>query len=271
MIRIIFFLLLPFLVYSQNKLDYKVSIVNGQEIDLQTLKDQNTGTGWFPGWNQGDYPVRALITFNTPVFLTKIRLYDWVGKPKFSVYGNNKKIIERDLSLYGQWQEWEVNTTTKLSEVIIQISDIQGDRPITELEFYGSQENNPNPPSPPLKKISGDALKIGVNGFHWIPTELNPTPNLRMYQMSQWTWTKDGIAVEPTFQANGMYDSYLTDAKKNGTNVIFCINKIPDWFTSHQSDEWADQPFRQVNSNGTDPKSYQEFGEYAFQLVARYG
>lgn len=270
MIRILILLLsFPIFLSAQNKLDYKINIINGLDTDLQTLKDGNINTGWFPGWNQGDYPVRALIKFNNPVYLSRIRVFDWVGKPNFRVYSGDKKIIDKTLSLYGSFQDWAV-TTDLISEIIIQITDIQGDRPITEIECYGSTKK-PDPEPTPLKSYYGDASKIGVNGFHWVPIELNPTANLRMYQMSQWTWTMNGIMVEPTFEADGMYDSYLSDAKKNNKEIIFCINKIPKWFGVQIGDNWADQRFHLYGKNSTDPLSYIEFAEYAWQIVARYG
>lgn len=253
--------LFPTWLFAQ-KLDYDIMIVNGQSADLQLLKDGNTTTGWFPGWNSGDYPVRALIQLKEKIYIQKIRVYDWVGKPNLKVYSDNKKIVDRDLGLYGQWQEWEVNSELT-DELIIQISDIQGDRPITEFEIYGTTTKPPPVPLP-IKKVYGDALKIGVNGFHWVSTELNPTPNLRMYQMSQWTWTPTGIMVEPTFQANGMYDSYLS--MNRDKTVVFCINTVPDWFSSKPQSR-----FHREGLISTSPQSYKEFGEYVWQIVARYG
>lgn len=272
--QIILFLLLPFLGSAQ--IPYQSSIISGQGIDLATLNDGNIATGWFPGWNSSEYPVKALIELDQEYYLTKARYYDWVGKPKFTITAINgtvrTELIRIDLGGYGNWQEWELSFGQKVQYLEISINEIQGDRPITELEFYGSTSTPPNPVNPPLKRFAGDARKIGVNGFHWIPQNLNPTPNLRAYQMLQWTWTPTGISVQPTFQADGNYDYYLKDAKNRGQEIIFCPNKIPDWFAYQGvGQEWSDQRLHKYAMNPEDPLSYREIAEYAWQISARYG
>lgn len=89
--------------------------------------------------------------------------------------------------------------------------------------------------------------------------------------MLQWTWTPTGIAVEPTFQADGNYDAFLSDAVKRNQTVILCPNKIPDWLSDKVGDEWSDQRLHRPNANPTDPASYKEVSEYAWQIAARYG
>lgn len=154
------------------KIPYQISIVRGQSTDLQTLTDGNVSTGWFPGWNSGDYPVKALVDLGDDYYLTQTRWYDSVGKPKFtvtSVTGNKRKeLLSRDLNGYASWQTAETVTSDKVRFLEIEINDIQGDRPLTELEFYGSKDVKPNPVKPVIAKWAGDAKKIGVNGFHWI-------------------------------------------------------------------------------------------------------
>ena len=267
-IKILFFLFLPFLGFSQ--LPYHISLIKGQDTDISKLNDGNTLTGWFPGWNQGDYPVQALIEFDDYYYIEKIRYFDWVGKPKFTVYLDNDVLLKRTLNEYGIWQEREISTNKKTQSLIIEINEIQGDRPLTELEFYGNKDQV-NPVTSIIKKFYGDANKIGVNGFHWIPQELNPTPNLRMYQMLQWTWTSDGIAVEPTFQADGNYDTYLQEAKKNNKEIVFCLNKNPDWFSNKAQNEWPDSRLHLYGKNPDDPNSYKEISQYVWQIAARYG
>lgn len=269
--RLIIFLLLftDILSAQTQKIGYSLSVLSGQGTDLETLFDNNTQTGWFPGWNQGDYPVKVLVEFEEPQYLSKIRFYDWVGKPNltFKTIGGTV-LLKKELGLYGQWQEWDITHQEKISNLTFEISDIQGDRPITELEFYGS-DMEPEPPLPPIK-FSGDALKLGVNGFHWVPQELNPTSNLRMYQMFEWTWRSDGVLFEPNW-INGNYDSYLQGAKDKGKTVIYCINKIPFWMSNQSTSDWQWSRIHRDGKNGSDPFSYKEVGEYAWQVTARYG
>ena len=153
----------------------------------------------------------------------------------------------------------------------MEISDPQGEFPVNELEIWGSETDAPEPPIVPVE-YQGDALKIGLNGFSWVPQDLNPTANLRMYQMYQWTWTPTGIAVEPTWEASSEYDSYLQEAKEKKKTVIFCVNKIPNWYSDITSDpqyQWF--PIRKSTSNPTSPFSYKDVASYAFQIAARYG
>jgi len=271
----LFLLLFPaFLNAQSQKIDFNVVLLKGQATDIQTLRDGNTDTGWFPGWNVGDYPVKVRLDLSDEVYLTNIRFFDGPGKPKltFKTIGD-KIVLTKDLGLYNAWQEWEVSTQVKVKQLTVEISDIQAERPVLEIEIWGSKTDKPVPPKPIITKWSGDALKFGVNGFHWIPKELNPTPNIRIYQQFQWSWTNIGgeLAVEPTRQADGNYDTYLTAAKKDNTTVIFCINKIPDWYATKVSDEWADMRIHPHGKNSVDPFSYTDVSNYAWQMVARYG
>lgn len=254
-------------------LKFTVSVIRGQGSDITSLNDGNTSTGWFPGWNQGDYPVRALIEFDGEYFIQKVRFFDNVGKPKLSIYSKvgikETKLLEKELGLYQSWQEWEIPTQEKVRYLIVEISDIQGDKPVTELEFYGSKTDKPVPPLPPVK-FSGDALKLGLNGFSWVPQDLNPTPNIRVYQMYDWTWLSDGVLFEPSW-IDQKYDSYLQEAKSKNKTVIFCINKIPTFLSSKSRQDWQWGRIHKDGLNPNDPSSYREVAEYAWQIAARYG
>jgi len=271
---IVFLCLSVHLSIAQTLQPFTLSVISGQVNDVELLHDGNVQTGWFPGWNAGDYPVKILIELQKEVYLSDIKFYDNVGSPSitfFHVSGTDKtKLVSRELNLYQNWQSVEIRYNKKVKYLQVEISDIQGDRPITEIEIYGT-DNNVNPAQPVISKYAGDALKLGANGFSWIPIDLNPTPNLRMYQMYQWTWTKTGLAVEPTFESNSNYDSYLQQASQAGKNIIFCINKIPNWYANTSSDEWFDQRIQIFGRSSTDPASYIDVAEYAWQLVARYG
>ena len=243
-----------------------ITVIRGQSTGALQLFDGNTQSGWFPGWNAGDYPVLAKIKFTEKVKINKLKLFDWVGQSTFSIINQSDTITVK----LNQFNKWQTKTfkTMEVDEILISISDIQGDIPITELEFYFDE--NIKPPS--SKKLTGDALSIGTNGFHWIPTDLIPCQNIRIYQMVQWSWTPKGLAVNPTVQADGMYDEYYQELKNKNITAIPCINKVPNW--SHESpndSEWADLKMNDVGTDPNDPMSYRSISQYGFQLAARYG
>ncbi len=245
---------------------YSITVIRGQSTGALQLFDGNTQSGWFPGWNAGDYPVLAKIKFTEKVKFNKLKLFDWVGQPNFTLI-NQTDTINVKLNQFNKWQT-KTFKTMEVDEILISISDIQGDIPITELEFYYDSTVTP----PNTKKLTGDALSIGTNGFHWIPTDLIPCQNIRIYQMVQWSWTPKGLAVNPTVQADGMYDEYYQELKNKNITAIPCINKVPNW--SHESPndpEWADLKMNDIGTNPNDPLSYRSISQYGFQLAARYG
>ncbi len=234
------------------------------------LFDGNTQSGWFPGWNNSDYPVKCLIDLGKETYITQIKFYDWVGKPKveFKSFINQKLnlIAQSDCSLYGQWQGIDVKSNVKCRYVEFSILSIEGDQPVTEIEIYGS--DNPQEPDKriDLTKLSGDAKKIGINGFHWIPQDKVQFPLMRMYQVLEWTWTQQGMMFEPSFSADANYDTYLTNAKSLGYDVVFVPNKCPKWLNST-----GDSRLQRSWTNPEEPMSYVEVSRYYFQLAARYG
>lgn len=271
--RIIILLITLALISQLSAQNFKLSVLSGNIENINLLVDGNVNTGWFPGWNSADYPVQVLIEFDTAVFVKNVRFYDNVGQPNLTFFHLKEqeklKLFKTSLNSYQQWRSVDVSYNIPVRYLLFEIDAIQGDLPINELQFLVSLTNdNPNPT--PLTKLKGDALKLGVNGFHWVPAALNPTSNLRMYQMAQWTWTPTGISVQPSFQANANYDDYLLENKNK--NTIFCINKIPDWFADQSvGAEWADQRFHKYGVDAELPNSYLKFSEYAWQMVARYG
>jgi hypothetical protein len=260
-------LLFPIMMWGQiNDKLYSITVIRGQSTGALQLFDGNTQSGWFPGWNAGDYPVLAKIKFTEKVKFNKLKLFDWVGQPNFTLI-NQTDTINVKLNQFNKWQT-KTFKTMEVDEILISISDIQGDIPITELEFYYDSTVTP----PNTKKLTGDALSIGTNGFHWIPTDLIPCQNIRIYQMVQWSWTPKGLAVNPTVQADGMYDEYYQELKNKNITAIPCINKVPNW--SHESPndpEWADLKMNDIGTNPNDPLSYRSISQYGFQLAARYG
>lgn len=267
--HILLLILLAFSIQlnAQTKLPTpKCTVLSGKVEGVESLFDGNTETGWFPGWDGSKYPVKVQFDFGEPTTITKVRLFDGVGKPTLTLTSDNTTILTVDLGLYMAWQEREVSA--KVRYLTLSISDIQGDIPIRELEFYGGSDVVIVPPTPPtnFKKLTGDALKLGINGFHWIPNDLIVLPNIRVYQMSQWTLTKEGMMVEPTFQGNGNYDKYYTALKELGVEAVPCINTIPDWMSKDGSLRMCDPKY-----TGDKPSDYIDLAKYVWQYVARYG
>lgn len=267
--HILLLILLAFSIQlnAQTKLPTpKCTVLSGKVEGVESLFDGNTETGWFPGWDASKYPVKVQFDFGEPTTITKVRLFDGVGKPTLTLTSDNITILTVDLGLYMAWQEREVST--KVRYLTLSISDIQGDVPLKEIEFFGGKDVvvPPTPTPVVLKKLTGDAKKFGMNGYHWIPNDLLIFPNLRIYQMSQWTWTRDGLMVEPTFQANANYDKYFAKLKELGVTAIPCINTIPDWMSADGSRRMC-----WTTNSGNTPLEYLEFAKYVWQYTARYG
>lgn len=249
-----------------------VSVISGDYNNPEDLFDGDIQTGWFAGWNPAQYPAQLLIDFGKEVEINKIRYYDGPGSTNLSLMQFNetkKNFVVWHTFRLDKFQQWMSHSfiSIKTRYIVVQYEDIQGEFPITELQFYYDKSEIVQP----RKKLSGDALKVGTNGFHWVPLSLVPTSIIRIYQMSEWTWTPEGIAVEPTRGANGNYDTYYKQCKALGINVIPCINKIPPHMKKGSSAEWADEKFNDKGTDPTKPESYKSFSQYGWQLSARYG
>lgn len=271
--RLIFLLLMFFTtrMFSQIPVG-NISVINGEYNNPEYLFDSDTKTGWFAGWNAAQYPAQLLIDFGKEVEINKVRYFDGNGSTNLSLLQFNetqKNFVLLQKFRLDKYQTWVSNSfvTIKTRYIVVQYEDIQGDLPITEIQFYYDKADEVQPP----KKLSGDALKLGTNGFHWVPTNLIPTRNIRVYQMTEWTYTPEGIAVEPSKGANANYDTYYKQCKSLGINVVPCINKLPLELKKSSSGEWADGKFNAPNSDPTRPESYRTISEYGWQLSARYG
>lgn len=265
-------LLVSVFLRAQTKLTPKVEVLSGKSEGVELLFDGKTETGWFPGWDASKYPTKVQLDFGEPVTITKVRWFDAVGKPTLGLTqyngSTNTPLLTISLDNYLVWGERDISNGVKAQFVILSISDIQGDIPVRELEFYGGK-NVVVPPTPTpvvIKNLSGDAKKLGMNGFHWIPNDLLIFPNLRVYEMSQWTWTPTGIMVDPSFQANANYDKYFTTMKGLGVNVFPCINKIPNWMSVDDGRRMCFPEF-----TGNRPEDYIDIAQFAWQYGARYG
>lgn len=86
-LKVLFLILIP--LVGQTQIPYTIQVSSGEGTDIEKLYDGNVTTGWFPGWNQSNYPAKAIIQLDDTFYIHKIRFYDNVGKPKISFYGWN--------------------------------------------------------------------------------------------------------------------------------------------------------------------------------------
>jgi len=230
--------------------------------------DGNVATSWFPGWQISAYPAKAEIRFGRMVKLTKIRLYDGTGQPFMRFRAGNVNSTVR-LDQYQQWRDEPFVAETE--SITIELVGMEGDRVVPEIEFYGT--STPITPVVVTTANRGDADKINLNGFHWIPQEkLRPFRSIRLFQSAQWTWQPSGLAVQPTAQANGNLDDYLTTAKAQGLDAFPTIHQTPDWMRAKwTSNPGPDAAPAKPGKAKDDPAAYSEFAAYFFQLTARYG
>lgn len=237
--------------------------------------DGDLSTSWFPGWMPSAYPAKAEIRFGKKVKLSKMRLYDGAGQPQLRfTAGAMSTTLQLD-----QYQQWrEVHFTAEVERVTLELINIEGDRVVPEIEFYGTGGTPVTPIEPVIPPVvtatnRGDADKINLNGFHWIPQDkLRPFHSLRLFQSAQWTWQPSGLAVQPTAQANGNLDDYLTAAKAQGLNIFPTIHQTPDWMRAKwPSDPGPDAPPAKPGMAKDDPAAYSDFAGYLFQITARYG
>ncbi len=269
---------LPFLLFMliANAQPYKiipatfVNTGNGTP-NVATSFDGNLATAWFPGWRVSDYPAKAEVHFGKMVKISKIRLYDGAGQPSLRVTAGTATTLIH-LDQYQQWRDESI--IAEVESVKLELIGMEGDRVVPEIEFYGtSQPITPIDTSTVISRDRGDADKINLNGFHWIPQEkLQHFRSIRLFQAAQWTWQPSGLAVQPTAQANGNLDDYLTAAKAQGLDAFPTIHQTPDWMRAKWSPDYGpDAPPAQPGLAKDNPATYRDFAAYFFQLTARYG
>jgi hypothetical protein len=128
-----------------------ISVISGEYNNPEFLFDGDTKTGWFAGWNPVHYPAQLLIDFGKKVNINKIRYFDGNGSTTLSLLQYNdsrKNFIVLDKYRLDKYQTWVSNifVTIETQYIVIQYEDIQGDLPITELEFYFDEGNIVQPP-----------------------------------------------------------------------------------------------------------------------------
>jgi len=237
---------------QQVQADYKVSITAGMVKQTSEgaktadrLFDGDTKTPWFAGWNKNYYPQRAVIDLGASLPISRIRLYDGTGTPQVRIFGMESEgdpgeaLAVLNLEQYDRWREVSVNPGKKAFRFLaIMVDDAQGDRQLTEMEVYTFEGHTVQPDTtktPPIIHATGAAEKINLCGFHWVPLDkLRQFKFLRIYVATNWVWQKNGLYVEPMYQAGSPavpgFDTYLAAAKAQGLEVMPCINQTPAWY-----------------------------------------
>jgi len=263
-----------------------VRSLTGGLQNAEQLFDGDTSTAWFPGWNPLHYPAVIIVDVEKVYNLSKIRLFDGSGKPKLRFWATPAEaqpyqlLIEAQLDAYQQWTTLEVSAQARF--IKIELSDIQGDKVVGEIEFYaediiksGSGQTVTPPPVIPLQPRTGAALKLGSNGFHWVPAKLlEPFVLYREYQCWDWMEAERGVnRFEPTDGASGNYDTHYQLLKSLGIRPVACVNQTPDWLLEGYPKKNGRKDFKPVpwGESTLEPRAYRFFARFLFQLAARYG
>lgn len=275
MAKIFFFILFPFFLFAQTKIQpIAITTVNGLN-NAQASFDGDLITGWFPGWNPSDYPAHCVVDLGDTFNITNIRVYDSYGVPTLIF----KDIVSFPLDGFGVWTNHPINVNVRVIDIAIE--SIQGENVVPEIEFYGTPSGIVDPPDTIVVDTTVNvfatnaAAQFGMNGFDWIPMD-NIFSQFRMYQILSWTWTGPNglIKVAPTKRGDVNYDVWLTTAKSKAIETVFCPNRIPYWLAQEDPNnwgEWMDQRLHPVGANPESPLSYIEIGKYYWQIAARYG
>ena len=262
-----------------------LSYPGGGAHNAERLFDGDTGTSWFPGWNPADYPAVVVIDLKQTRPLAKIRLYDGTGQPGLRLLVSTdgrqyEPVLELVLEQYAQWREYALSASARYLK--IELSEAQGDAMLGEIELYeaeagdSAERRSPAPPPiVPLRPRTGEAVKLGSNGFHWVPLDLvSPFYFYREYQCWEWMEQEKGLCrFEPTDGASGNYDTHYAQLRARGIQPVACVNQTPDWLLEGHPNKPHRKDFKPVptGESTTDPRSYRYFARFLFQLAARYG
>lgn len=137
---------------------------------------------------------------------------------------------------------------------------------------------NPPDPGPTNPPVTDGSFMAGTNDFHWVPLDkVAMFKTVRLYVAAGWIWRPGGLFVQPLFQAetanvHGL-DDYFAAAKAQGLDVVPCINQVPDWYNGQPGDGSGSNNYPPVKlgKDRTAASSYQDYADFWFQFVARYG
>jgi hypothetical protein len=244
------------------------------------LVDGNIGTAWFTGWAPAFYPMKCRIDLNGSYTITRFRFYDGSGIPSITITDQQGRVLGNfDMNLYLSYRDVTIAPLSGVEFIYLEMTGPQGDFAITEFEVFGKRDGiTPPPPidttKPPIVVRPDTApFSIGTNGFHWVPTSsLEGFDHLRQYIV--WDWleaTKGNYKFEPTWGADGKYDTHWDKLKSIGIKPIACVNQSPKYIQSTYPTEDPDVRPCYYTDNPTKAESYADFARFWFQLSARYG
>ncbi len=156
-----------------------------------------------------------------------------------------------------------------------------------EMELYGTHTKSTKPVTAPqsiVKMRDG----FGANGFEWDfynPFDADEIDETKFNAVKSFTgfrhyldWDKleareGSYTFNPTFNGGWDYDKVYDRCKKQGIEVLACIQTAPDWLVNTYPEEQRDRNVTPVKygKSFTDPASYIEQARVAFQYAARYG
>ena len=139
--------------------------------------------------------------------------------------------------------------------------------------------NSGNDP-PVVVDPSGNNFLYGVNSFPWVPLEKYSSIGLnavRFYVPWHWIGSPGGkLFVQPMKQAwtnecHGI-DNLLQKCKSLNIDPLLTLNQCPEWLRPEGSGMGGgDYPPAPKGANLLDTSAYKEYGDFVFQIVARYG
>ena len=157
----------------------------------------------------------------------------------------------------------------------------------TEMELYGTHTPSTKPVT-----VAHNTVKMrdgfGANGFEWDfynPFDADEIDETKFNAVKSFTgfrhyidWDKleareGSYTFNPTFNGGWDYDKVYERCKKQGIEVLACIQTAPDWLVNTYPEEQRDRNVTPVKfgKSVTDPASYIQQARVAFQFAARYG
>jgi hypothetical protein len=134
-------------------------------------------------------------------------------------------------------------------------------------------DNDPDKQPP----VNSGSEYYGVCTFPWVPVaKLKPFGSARIYCASHWIWQKDGLFIQPMFQAETAVahgiDEMLENMKHKGVSPLLCIHQTPEWlFKTGDGTNGNDFPPTAFSQSRTNPIAYLEYAQFLWQVAARYG
>ncbi|MEA5429353.1 T9SS type A sorting domain-containing protein [Arcicella lustrica] len=156
-----------------------------------------------------------------------------------------------------------------------------------EMELYGTHKQSTKPVT-----VAHNTVKMrdgfGANGFEWDfynPFDADEIDETKFNAVKSFTgfrhyidWDKleareGSYTFNPTFNGGWDYDKVYDRCKKQGIEVLACIQTAPDWLVNTYPEEQRDRNVTPVKfgKSVTDPASYIQQARVAFQFAARYG